>query len=409
MGLFFIILVIFLGLFAFLVWRAPKLAVYLILFSLPAYLIRFQIFSIPFTLLEAMILILFGIFFFRNIRMIRIGWWWIPCSLLLIASVIALFVSPDFQSGLGLFKAYIAEPMLFFIVCINLLETKDFDHITTALGFSACLIAGIALFQYFTGFGIPDPWHEESVRRATSVYGYPNAVGLYLAPLTALFFAKLVHRRTTRAFACVVICCGLLGILASRTEGALIAVFIGAFFSLFLTKHWRLAGGAFALFLLLGFLVPQSRQVLLFQDVSGDVRLALWKGTWNLVQTQPLVGAGLAGFPMIYDRFRLPSHVELLQYPHNIFFDFWVELGILGLLWLIGINVWYFFAGIRAMRSDPPAAWIKILLAPMVATLIYGFVDVLYFKNDLSVLFWTWLALMIISLELYKNQKIRYN
>ena len=405
MDFFYIILSIFLLLFGFLAFRSPKLTAYIILSALPTYVIRFEIFALPATLLEAMILILFFTFFFRNRHTMRIGRWWIPCVLLLLASGIALFVTPDLHAGLGILKAYIVEPMLFFVVLTHVFEQKNFGHIFIALGISVCLIASIAVFQYATGFGIPEPWNAELWRRATSVYGYPNAVGLYLAPITALFFAKFVHLRTGRMFALIIICFGMLGIFVSRTEGALIAIIASAFFVITLTKYWRTAIVIFALLLLLGFSVPDIRHLLLFQDVSGDVRLALWKGTWNLLQAHPLQGAGLAGFPFVYDRFRLPSHVELLQYPHNIFLDFWVELGLLGLVWLIGICVWYFFTGLRVLwrhtDSDP---YVKIILAPMIATFVYGLVDVTYFKNDLAVLFWLWLAVMrIIAVQKLKN------
>ncbi len=80
--------------------------------------------------------------------------------------------------------------------------------------------------------------------------------------------------------------------------------------------------------------------------------------------------------------------MELLLYPHNIFLNFWVELGLAGLIWLITILVG-FFKRLWKIKSKQKI----VLMAGMVAILVYGLVDVPYFKNDLSIIFWTILAL----------------
>ena len=141
-----------------------------------------------------------------------------------------------------------------------------------------------------------------------------------------------------------------------------------------------------------------TRDILLFRDVSGDVRLALWQGTGNLLAARPWRGAGLSGFPTVYAEYKLDKHVELLQYPHNIFLDFWVELGILGLAWLLAtlLIYWRSLLGWYRARQDPEAI---ILAAVMVAIVVYGIVDVPYFKNDLSVMFWMWLGSAAILLR----------
>ncbi|MFA7601297.1 MAG: hypothetical protein WCY43_03660, partial [Patescibacteria group bacterium] len=53
-------------LFLFLSRLNLKMAVLVLIFSLPSYLIRFNIFSVPTTLLEVMILIVFTFFLFNK-------------------------------------------------------------------------------------------------------------------------------------------------------------------------------------------------------------------------------------------------------------------------------------------------------------------------------------------------------
>jgi O-antigen ligase len=95
------------------------------------------------------------------------------------------------------------------------------------------------------------------------------------------------------------------------------------------------------------------------------------------------------------------------MYPHNIFLNFWSELGILGALlfcWIIAKFLWqssrFFWT-----QKDNPERYIALgLMTSMIVIVIHGLVDVPYFKNDLSVLFWISIAL-IGSLNLKQNEK----
>jgi len=113
------------------------------------------------------------------------------------------------------------------------------------------------------------------------------------------------------------------------------------FFTYFFSnKRWLIIGGLLIVFgamLLIPAVADYTEGVIFFQNTSGDVRLALWQGSWNLIQDNPLTGAGLAGFQDMYENYKLTKHTEFLMYPHNIFLNWWVELGILGLVGLFSI------------------------------------------------------------------------
>ena len=124
-------------------------------------------------------------------------------------------------------------------------------------------------------------------------------------------------------------------------------------------------------------------------------RLALWKVTLSMLGDHPLFGAGLFGFARTIDRYRGGVYDEKLIYPHNIVLNFWSETGLLGLLAFVALLVQGLRTTWTAWRSGPPA-WrglqLGVLLA-LVAILVHGLVDVPYFKNDLSLEFWTLLGL----------------
>jgi O-antigen ligase len=125
------------------------------------------------------------------------------------------------------------------------------------------------------------------------------------------------------------------------------------------------------------------------------VRLTQWEETWNLLKDHPFVGAGLAGYPEALAPYHTHSHIEIFQYPHNLFLNAWTELGLLGLVLLV-------FLGILLLRSTPHVrtSWIKMMVLAVFAEMfIHGLVDVPYFKNDLSIFSW-----ILVTLLLYDSQ-----
>ena len=86
------------------------------------------------------------------------------------------------------------------------------------------------------------------------------------------------------------------------------------------------------------------------------------------------------------------NEIEPLLYPHNIIFNFWLEIGLAGLLafgWTIAL---FFNAGFSQLRRGD---WLTLgMMAAMVVILVHGLVDVPYFKNDLAALFWVVVGLL---------------
>ncbi|MFA5995223.1 MAG: O-antigen ligase family protein [Patescibacteria group bacterium] len=359
---------------------------YIILFCLPSYVIRFKLFNIPVTVLEGLILIGFILLCVEYRCKLTLGHWKYVMSVFAVIGLLAVLVSDEKVAALGLYKAYIIEPML--VGCMVLTIKPKLERVLTTLSGVIILIGITCVIQLGTGYGVPAPWHEFGAQfRATSWFGYPNAVGLLCAPIVAMLIAHVVSSTKYRTVFFVAIVLGLVSIILSRSAGAVMAVTGATIVGVYLAGWKKLS--VLSVFICVS-TIPLFRETVLFQDVSGQVRLALWQGTINLLQHRPLQGAGLANFPNVYAEYKLARHTELLLYPHNIFLDFWVELGLAGLIWLIVVLV-VMFKKIKTIGWQQPKA--VVLLAGLVAVLIYGLVDVPYFKNDLAVLFWVILTL----------------
>lgn len=421
-----ILIVAALLLFTGLAWRDLRLGLFLIAAALPSYLIRFSLQGFPTTLLEVLIIILIIIWLIKrpfSIRSDQIRSWLIPIALLIIAATLGIFVSPDKMAALGVWKAYFIEPLIIFFIALDLLKEKsDQAKLMNYLGIGALFIAFFAIWQKFTLWGIPAPWNIEG--RVVSIFPYPNAVGLYLGPIIALGFFSLISnmqnitrqslvrlRRISRPrqfisnpfniFWLATITLSSLAIVFAQTEAAYFALPAAVVLILiFFTKYQKPAIVIALIIIALLAIIPPARhavwQKISLQDYSGTVRLAQWQETWHLLKDQPLFGAGLAGYPTALAPYHARTDLEIFQYPHNLILNTWTELGLLGLLaslifiWLLGHRL---FIPTSAQRS-----WLTLAAAAaLLEMIIHGLVDVPYFKNDLAVLTWLIIALVLLS------------
>ncbi|MCW1930342.1 MAG: O-antigen ligase family protein [Candidatus Kerfeldbacteria bacterium] len=367
--------------------------------TLPLYVVRGDVFSMPTTVLEMCVLgVVCGVLVRARIRTIRKhSTFLLYASAFLYISTLACIASPAFTQAAGIWKAYCVEPVLVGLcVLLTFTQEKEWRYLWSAMLCSGVVISILCIVQYFTHTGIPEPWNVVGNIRTTAVYGYPNAVGLFLAPLTTLCLGwSFEHKR----FRTLLLCCTALfcfAIVLSRSDGALVSV-LAALFVLLLAYRAYIVATILALCgTIATLLIPSLQAIVTLRDTSGDVRRALWHGTLNLLTHQPLLGAGLANFPAAYNQYRLPSHVELLEYAHNNVLDFWAQFGIGGVVWLCALFIACIVYILKAQQRSWP------LVAVAISILVYGLVDVPYFKNDLSILCWILIANFFWN---YKNKK----
>lgn len=400
-------LVIFIAALVFGLGR-PRRAGALILLALPLYLLRLQLFGLPTTVLEAAALGATAGFYlnavmigearalFRTIKTQKFFW---PTIFLFAASLLAaLATRGPLIPALGLWRAYFLEPIIALPLLFYALgDAKTRDALFRLLALEAAAIAVFALVQRLGLAPISEPWTAE--RRATSIYPYPNAVGLFLAP-QIVAFATLAFFRANRDrliyAAAAILCFG--GIVASNTDAGIATVLL-LVFVLALVKggKTRLAAIALAVIALVALAVAPSARIAVlekasFRGWSGIVRLQMWSETYAMLQTTPFLGAGLNGYQTAVKPFHRDSNIEIFQYPHNEILTVWSELGLLGLIVWLAILV-AFIRTLHLERRDETWVWRLAATAAAAQMLLHGLADVPYFKNDLAFLTWIFLIL----------------
>lgn len=416
--------------YAILSWRDLQTGLFLLVAVLPSYLLRTEIFGVPTTLLELLVITLLFIWTMKGGWRQWLGAWQttpLPIILLLLASIISLFVAPDLAQALGVWKAYFVEPILLFFVIRHELAHNNLksQKLLEALGATALIVSLVAIAQWLTGAGLPIPWDIE--RRVTSVFEYPNALGLFLGPIVVIGFlesfrlvaggtasgsARLAQTSASESstdkagtvtgpasFWMFVVALSSIAIVLAQSEAAIVSVVATLLLAGWFHKKTRVFSSSLIVVAIVATLLfPPLFQKLTLQDYSGSVRLSQWSEIIDMLQDHWLLGAGLSGYPTIFKPYHQATHLEIFQYPHNIVMNIWVELGVLGLI-AFGLLAWQVLLTWRRLKPAATASRFTLHAPPTIAFFallqmsIHGLVDVPYFKNDLAILTWVLLAI----------------
>lgn len=197
---------------------APKNLLYLLPLIFPLYLVKFDLRGVPFNVLEAVILLLFGGqiliwlwnlalglrsdagFYMKHLWLRNrgfLGW----SLVFLVISLIAVIIVPEsqlqidgvtvFESkkiALGILKGWIILPYLYFtMLWFNTREKKDLFTSLYAYIFSALPLVIWAYYQYITGDFITMD------ARASGPFVNANYLAMYLAPAVCALWVLIVR------------------------------------------------------------------------------------------------------------------------------------------------------------------------------------------------------------------------
>ena len=372
--------------------------IYLVAFCLPLYLVRFKIFNIPTTVLEIMIYILFIIWLIKVFKFSKFKKLltthcslFIAILLILIGLGLATVFSWDLRTSAGIWKAWFVDPLLFFIVLITTIkipkQIKNVLYVFVSSGFVIAVISLLYLIQ-----GSLDP-----TGRLQAFYNSPNYLAMYLAPalilsLGLLMFAK---KKLEKISLFIAFCLLFFALWHTCSFGARLGIIIALCFGLGLylykLKRVKLLWG----FIILGLIIILLLSYLKIDSEGGklsfNARLIIWQKALEVFKTHPILGIGPGTFK---DHF--PSYpIWDVPQPHNLYLAFLLQTGIIGFIGFIWLLIWFFRTGIKLFLVRC-SLFVVPLFTVMIYILVHGLVDTLYWKNDLSMIFWLITGLMVI-------------
>ncbi|MBN1138745.1 MAG: O-antigen ligase family protein [Anaerolineae bacterium] len=339
---------------------------------------------------------------------------WAVVALVLWGAVSLLWPSHPREAARE-FRIVILEAGVFYgLVRVMVRAQRDAWRIVDAWVLGASLAALVGLCQYVFGQSVIK---AEDVWRVRAFYGSPNNLALYLGrvfPLVVAVAAWFFFSPRARATAwrwrgvayslAAIVMAAVLFLTYSR--GAWVLGVPAALLFLAVMRGRRAFGVAVGVLAVIAVVViliagfGRLGSVLETGEGTTFLRLQLWRSSWSMVRDHPVLGVGLDSFLYEYrTAYVLPTAWEEfnLSHPHNLVLDFWLRLGLPGVLWLGWVIVlffrrgWYLYSRSRLASGTD---WLLILglMAGMVNFLAHGLVDAAFFLVDLSFVFMLMLA-----------------
>jgi len=388
-------------------------------FVFPLYLMRFSVYGIPLTVLEVFCYLLFAVWLLAVIqKKVRLDWskplryYWLLVFLILVGATIGVLTAPHFialpsgavldaqRTSLGVWKGWVLAPMLYFAVLTQWIRSENqVTRILRNFVYSAAAVSLIAYFLGILGTGFTYDF------RLSGFFESANYLSLYIVPALLLSVHFLIYSDGKEDPTHYLNLSSLVILAHTLYFTKSYAAIIGVFGALFLHVGYmvlrsrvnlkNLVFGILGIFCAFAFVLytqihtPKFQQFLdIHNRSSSSVRLEVYEIAWGLINDQPLTGIGPGLFQAYYQT-RGPvilGHPPMewnIPHPHNIFFAFWLNAGLLGLLGLLVIVFLIHFP-------------VRYPLIAMWGILIHGIFDAPFWKNDLAMIFWLILASIVI-------------
>ena len=319
------------------------------------------------------------------------------------------------QFAIREYRVTILEPLLFFLLVVRWLRTeRDIWRMVAAWLIASAIVGYEGVEQFLFG----EAWNMEGVNRVSSVYPSATAFGIYTGRALALglvlcYFLPREWRRWRIAVGLLSGIMGL-GVLFSFARGAWIGVFVGLAVVALVTRYRPLLisiGGVMVAgiaAILLAFAGNVERLTSIFnlgtEDNTGVARFRIWEAARKILLDHPLLGIGQDQFAYQDPSYGVP-HARLFttSHPHNFLLDFWLRLGVPGLLWILGtlaLVTWQFQALWLRHKGTALGALALGLLASMIDFAVHGLLDMAYFTMDLALTFWLTIGLLVLMKKL---------
>lgn len=387
-----------------------KYLLFIVGLSIPLYVIRFSIGGIPTNVMEVVIIIAGLIMLlqqgiYRSLlnpktyqyKGVRIF------AILLALATIAVIVSGDLRASLGILKGYFMIPALLLVILAQF-KQEQYQFLIRGIIGSGLMVAMITIVQVlFSGFDNgfrPNALYALGLDPAVSQGGFSNYIAMYLIPI---FIVSLSRQYVSVHFRYFVGSILLGGILLTQSYAGIFAL-LGVFLVWILTQYrsrnmfMKIVKSYLSILVIIGLILfglwqinTPKFQSLLDMDNRNSIttRVQIWDTSLTMIQRNPLVGIGLADFQRVYTETiptkYFPPYEWLVPQPHNLYFAFWLQLGLGGIIWLLYILVYCVRRYREAIReNDWELYWLNLSL---LSIFIYGILDTPFWKNDLALLF----------------------
>lgn len=316
--------------------------------------------------------------------------------LFILSATLSAFIAPHPLTSWGIWKSLVIEPIVYVIILRKVLD-KEINSIIPALILGGWIVVVASLYT---------PWFGDNFYRFRGIYDVPNSLALVMAPLFVVaFYYGLVSRKRRIFYMFSAVVFGTV-LTTTQSLSGLIAVIIVLLFKIRKKTNFGLILVPSLVIIALSVQLFTGKLTHLIDKESSSLiaRLQIWETSINLIRDNPVLGTGLGTFEPAYQeklRFQPPvTGGRVLEWvvrdPHNLFFSFWLNTGLLGLFSVLGLiglrfSKFHWTLDPKTAESDNEKNTRDVFRLVLLTLIIFGLFDVPYWKNDLALFWWVYL------------------
>ncbi len=312
----------------------------------------------------------------------------------------------------------------FYFIIVNLVRTTELSYKLLSCSLFSCTICSLyGIYQNF--FSAPDTtWTDEDMfseieTRVVSTFENPNVFGEYLIMLIPVALALLITSKRLFNKASYFACFGvsLLALVYTWSRGAWLGCIASMIiFMVIISKR------AISFYLLGIFALPVAIPMLPnsildrfssignMTDSSTSYRVFIWEASVKMIKDFLFTGIGIgtSAFQTVYSEYALAG-IETAPHSHNLYLQVLVETGIFGFLTFVSVVLLFLtkvFSFLKKNNSLNKKIIIGSLTCGIIAFLVQGFTDYVWYNYRVFGMFWIIVAMCVALVNSYSNEII---
>ena len=386
-----------------------------------------SLFSRPSLVVLAMVLIICISYFVKLIRGKRVFYLGLIDFAVLLFALILLLGGLISAGGVDSLKSAVlsATLMVGYFLTVNLMRTRAWICRGLKAFLLCATISGmIGFVQIFTG-SLELSWLDTEMFsdigvRITSTFDNPNVYATYLL-LAIPFSLSFIVAKSDRSKALHIASLVLLSVCMIETwsRGAWLGVLVSVvlFFLVYTRRSvaYLMLGGA--MLPLTSLLIPDSvvsrfLSIGSASDSSATYRISAWRGVGRMLRENWFggIGVGEAAFSAVYPAFSYAG-IQAIRHTHNLYLQILSETGIVGLVVFLLIVILFVqncFEYLYRMRKGSDNGIVVAGLSAVIAVLIMGLTDYVWYNYRVFLMFWIVIALVNAYIRIGNEESRRY-
>jgi putative inorganic carbon (hco3(-)) transporter len=345
-------------------------------------------------------------------------YWWI--------ATIATALSPVRSAAVEGWSKLTLYMLLFALMARVLRSPRLRSTLISVYLLAALIVSVFGMRQWIFGASALATWVDptSSLAGTTRVYsflGNPNLLAAYLLPAVVFSAAAIFTWKgwIPKALAlvmwginstCLILTFSRGGWIGFVVAGFVFVMLLVHWFSVYLPRFWRIwalpivLGTTAAVVILAVVAVDplRDRVASMFSgrdDSSNNFRINVWMAVIEMVKDRPVLGIGPGNdaFNRVYPRYQQAGYTALSAY--SIVLEILVETGFVGLscfLWILMVTLTQGWVQIQRLRetASRDGFWLMATIATMLGMLSHGMFDTVWYRPQVSTLWWLMLAIV---------------